>query len=88
MGRHIRHVRARSNEWVRIHRSRPGPQPNELVWLPWVLGSVLGLAGVWLLVQAAIFAAYWLAEHWQPFAVGLVAFGLVSLGLHLYARRR
>jgi hypothetical protein len=49
MTRHVRHVHARSNEWIRVHRDRPRQRKGDdgggwfillLMFLAFVMGAI------------------------------------------------
>ena len=85
MGRHVRHVRAKSNEWIRVHRSGGGWNGGNL-WVTliaaavalWVVYAVVAwIIGVIKAIVSAVFA-------FLSVAVPVVAVVLVVLfGLRL-----
>ena len=86
MTRHIRHIRARGKEWIRVHRFRSTPcshSSSASARVPVLILLVAITAAGWFAYQLALAIWSWLGTNWHGFVVGLV----VVTGIVLFAQR-
>ena len=84
MTRHIRHIRARADQWVRIHRSAPSAASfTSAARVPALILLVAIVAGLWLAYRVALVLWVWFGANWHGFVAGL----LVVTAITIYAQR-
>ena len=86
MVRHIRHVKARAHQWIKVHRHRStpsGPSSTSSARVPALILLVAILTAMWLVYQLTIAVWTWFSINWVGFLVGL----LVVTAITIYAQR-
>lgn len=88
MVRHIRHVHARTNQWIKIHRHRFRSAPcshssSASARIPVLVLLVAITAAGWFAYQLCLATWIWLSANWRGFIAGLVA----VTGIVLFAQR-
>ena len=81
MGRHIRHIHAKSNEWVRVHRGPSGSGGGGGGGSGWNLGGILMaiLFGLWIAGKVLELVCAALNALWGWLVAAAIIAGLVWL---------
>lgn len=88
MVRHIRHVNARANQWIKIHhhpfRFTPnGSSSPTSARVPALILLVAIVTATWFAYQLAIALWVWFGRNWTGFVVGLLVVTVITI----YAQR-